>query len=104
MEPSNAVADPQWVMADQRYRALVLDTTPILLFARSRALFRVSYIDTPPHETPKILWQTLHSVLRPMTNPDQDYRLPKDVTPIHYDLKVWTDLVELKFEGVVEVV
>ena len=33
----------------------------------------------------------------------QDYRLPKDVIPTHYDLKVWTDLVDLKFEGVVEV-
>ena len=38
-----------------------------------------------------------------MTSLEQDYRLPKDVTPIHYDIKVWTDLVDLKFDGVVEV-
>ena len=31
----------------------------------------------------------------------QDYRLPTDVAPSHYDLTVWTDLENKKFEGVV---
>ncbi|KAJ7105158.1 leucyl aminopeptidase [Mycena epipterygia] len=31
------------------------------------------------------------------------YRLPTDVTPIHYDLKIRTDLKELSFDGAVEV-
>ena len=38
-----------------------------------------------------------------MSDPNQDYRLPTDVTPVHYDLKIWTDLEALKFEGTVEV-
>ena len=33
----------------------------------------------------------------------QDYRLPTDVKPSHYDLTVWTDLENNKFEGVVHV-
>ncbi|KAI0713398.1 peptidase family M1-domain-containing protein [Earliella scabrosa] len=33
----------------------------------------------------------------------QDYRLPTDVKPSHYDLTVWTDLDNNKFEGVVHV-
>ncbi|KAI0806986.1 peptidase family M1-domain-containing protein [Fomes fomentarius] len=33
----------------------------------------------------------------------QDYRLPTDVKPTHYDLTVWTDLENNKFEGVVHV-
>ncbi|OJT12746.1 Aminopeptidase 1 [Trametes pubescens] len=36
------------------------------------------------------------------TNP-QKYRLPADVIPKHYDLTVWTDLVNTKFEGVVHI-
>lgn len=35
--------------------------------------------------------------------PRQDYRLPTDVTPTHYDLKVWTDLKNLKFDGSVDI-
>ena len=31
----------------------------------------------------------------------QHYRLPTDVVPSHYDLTVWTDLENKKFEGVV---
>ncbi|RPD63715.1 hypothetical protein L227DRAFT_496652 [Lentinus tigrinus ALCF2SS1-6] len=37
------------------------------------------------------------------TAPRQDYRLPTDVIPTHYDLKVWTDLENLKFDGVVDI-
>lgn len=33
----------------------------------------------------------------------QNYRLPADVIPKHYDLTVWTDLVKNKFEGVVHI-
>lgn len=33
----------------------------------------------------------------------QNYRLPADVIPKHYDLTVWTDLVKKKFEGVVHI-
>ena len=33
----------------------------------------------------------------------QDYRLPTDVKPSHYDLTVWTDLENNTFEGVVHV-
>ena len=32
-----------------------------------------------------------------------EYRLPTDVRPKHYDLTVWTDLVNSKFDGVVHV-
>ena len=35
------------------------------------------------------------------SNPD--YRLPTVVTPSHYDLKVYTDLERLKFEGNVDI-
>jgi hypothetical protein len=31
------------------------------------------------------------------------YRLPTDVTPTHYDLKIRTDLVELSFDGAVQI-
>ncbi|RDX48017.1 hypothetical protein OH76DRAFT_1484207 [Lentinus brumalis] len=37
------------------------------------------------------------------TPPRQDYRLPTDVTPTHYDLKIWTDLESLKFDGSVQI-
>lgn len=37
------------------------------------------------------------------TTTTQDYRLPTDVKPTHYDLTVWTDLENNKFEGVVHV-
>ncbi|OJT04088.1 Aminopeptidase 2, mitochondrial [Trametes pubescens] len=33
----------------------------------------------------------------------QDYRLPTDVKPTHYDLTVWTDLENSKFEGIVHI-
>ncbi|KAI9056855.1 leucyl aminopeptidase [Trametes sanguinea] len=33
----------------------------------------------------------------------QDYRLPTDVKPTHYDLTVWTDLENNKFEGIVHI-
>ncbi|KAI0781326.1 leucyl aminopeptidase [Trametes elegans] len=33
----------------------------------------------------------------------QDYRLPTDVRPTHYDLTVWTDLENNKFEGIVHI-
>ncbi|KAI8998978.1 leucyl aminopeptidase [Trametes punicea] len=33
----------------------------------------------------------------------QDYRLPTDVKPTHYDLTVWTDIDSSKFEGVVHI-
>ena len=33
-------------------------------------------------------------------NPDQ-YRLPTDVKPTHYDLTVRTDIVAFKFDGLV---
>ncbi|KAM5543145.1 hypothetical protein V8D89_003019 [Ganoderma adspersum] len=35
--------------------------------------------------------------------PQEAYRLPKDVIPEHYDLKIWTDLEDLVFSGVVEI-
>ena len=35
--------------------------------------------------------------------PQDSYRLPKHVVPEHYDLKIWTDLEDLAFSGVVEV-
>lgn len=35
--------------------------------------------------------------------PQEAYRLPKDVVPEHYDLKIWTDLENLVFSGVIEV-
>ena len=37
------------------------------------------------------------------TSPTNDYRLSTDVTPVHYDLKIWTDLQNLKFDGVVHI-
>ncbi|KAI0717276.1 peptidase family M1-domain-containing protein [Cerioporus squamosus] len=37
------------------------------------------------------------------TAPRQDYRLPTDVTPTHYDLEIWTDLRNLKFDGSVDI-
>ncbi len=33
----------------------------------------------------------------------EDYRLPKHVVPEHYDLKIWTDLEDLAFSGVVKI-
>ncbi|KAI0633686.1 peptidase family M1-domain-containing protein [Trametes polyzona] len=39
-----------------------------------------------------------------MSNTTKDYRLPTDVTPKHYDLTVWTDLVQSKFEGTVQAI
>ncbi|KAH9857712.1 leucyl aminopeptidase [Lenzites betulinus] len=33
----------------------------------------------------------------------QDYRLPTDVKPTHYDLTVWTDLENSTFEGIVHI-
>ena len=33
----------------------------------------------------------------------QDYRLPTDVTPAHYDVTIWTDLANSTFEGVVHI-
>ena len=33
----------------------------------------------------------------------QDYRLPTDVKPTHYDLTVWTDLDNNTFEGIVHI-
>ena len=33
----------------------------------------------------------------------KNYRLPKHITPEHYDLKVWTDLEDLRFSGIVEI-
>ncbi|KAI0779918.1 peptidase family M1-domain-containing protein [Fomes fomentarius] len=33
----------------------------------------------------------------------EDYRLPRDVSPIHYDLKILTDLDDLEFEGIVDI-
>ncbi|RDX52652.1 hypothetical protein OH76DRAFT_1553921 [Lentinus brumalis] len=33
----------------------------------------------------------------------QDYRLPTDVKPVHYDVTVWTDLANSTFEGVVHI-
>ncbi len=33
----------------------------------------------------------------------EDYRLPRDVSPIHYDLKILTDLDDLQFEGIVDI-
>ena len=38
-----------------------------------------------------------------MAESGQDYRLPTNVTPTHYDLKILTDLEDLKFEGVVDI-
>ncbi|KAI0831781.1 leucyl aminopeptidase [Trametes gibbosa] len=36
-------------------------------------------------------------------NAQQDYRLPTDVKPTHYDLTVWTDLENSRFEGIVHI-
>ncbi|KAI0695406.1 peptidase family M1-domain-containing protein [Cerioporus squamosus] len=33
----------------------------------------------------------------------QDYRLPTDVKPVHYNVTVWTDLANSTFEGVVHI-
>ncbi|KAI0637348.1 leucyl aminopeptidase [Trametes polyzona] len=33
----------------------------------------------------------------------QDYRLPTNVKPTHYDLTVWTDIANSKFEGIVHI-
>ncbi|KAI0747687.1 peptidase family M1-domain-containing protein [Daedaleopsis nitida] len=46
---------------------------------------------------------TMTSANASTNTPPQDYRLPTDVKPTHYDLTVWTDLENDTFDGVVHI-